>query len=718
MTAAALPLALNLPAPQAPPPLRQELRIEPGAPLVSGAPSWTLFDPLRHAFFQLGQIEFSVFSRWANGRIHEAAAELVAKGFDQEEADAEIKRVVEFSLANNLTVTPAGESVGNFERIRRHGDKAWWRWLVDHYLFFRIPLVRPAAFLERTLPRVAPLWSPLAIWFFAALAAIGLLLVSRQWDAFLASFLHFFSWEGLAAYAIGLSVVKVAHELGHAYTATRFGCRVPSMGASFLVMMPVLYTDTTGAWRLTSRRKRLLIDCAGVSAELMIASVATFAWALLPEGTLRSVAFILATTSWVMSLAINLNPFMRFDGYYVLSDLLGVPNLQARAFALGRWRLRELLFDLGEPVPEVVRQDLQRTMIVYAWLTWIYRLILFVGIALLVYHLFFKLLGVILFVVEMAVFVARPLWMEFKEWRARRDSIIGSRRARILFAALGLILLLGPLPLDRHVSAPAVMGPIAAVPIVAGDPARVERVLVRNGQDVTAGTPIAELVALDVEAAAKRSRLRIMSLEGQLGRGAADNEDLSERAVLQRELAAERGALAGFERRSAHLILRAPISGVVADLDGQVHRGRWLGGAEVIARIVTTRDYDVQAFVRENDVERIAPGALARFVPDDPVLASRVAKLTEASASAIQHMDQPILASTQGGPVAVKEDASKSLRPRQALYRLRLIAAPGPGLLHPVRGTVHIDARAQSVLGQLFGSVARTVRAEASMTSG
>jgi putative peptide zinc metalloprotease protein len=710
MTSVSPPLALPM--------LRQELRIERGAPQVGGAPSWTLFDPVRHMFFQLGRIEFSILSRWANGRMHEAAAGLRADGLDRMEADAAITRVVDFSLANQLTVGPLADNVGSFARIRSREKRDWWRWLVDHYLFFRVPLVRPAAFLERSLPRVAPLWSPLALWFFAALAAVGLLLVSRQWDAFLASFPYFFSWEGLVAYGLGLSAVKVAHELGHAYTATRFGCRVPSMGVSFLVMMPVLYTDTTGAWRLVSRRKRLMIDCAGVGAELMIASVATFLWTMLPEGTLRSVAFVLATTSWVMSLAINLNPFMRFDGYYVLSDMLGVPNLQPRSFALGRWRLRELLFDVGEPAPEQLPQRMRRIMVAYAWATWVYRLLLFIGIALLVYHLFFKLLGVILFVVEMVVFVARPIVAELREWHARRERISASKRGRWLFYGFAGLILLGFLPLDRHVSAPAVMGPIGAAPIVAGEPARVVRVLVRDGQSVKAGTPLIELAAPEIEADAARSRLRILNLEMQLGRSGADAEDMSARAVLERELAVEHDALAGFDRRRSRLVLRAPIGGVVTDIDRGISPGRWLGGAETIARVVTPRDYDVRAFVSANDVDRIEPGALARFVPDDPVLASRIAKLKEASASAIQYMDQPMLASTQGGPVAVNEDESKSLRPREALYRLRFIATPGAGALRPVRGTVVIDANRRSYFGAIFGKVVKEMRAEASLTGG
>lgn len=712
MTAAAVPA----PSSVAIPALRQELRIEPGAPLVTGAPSWTLFDPVKHAFFQLGRVEFAIFSAWANGTLDGIRERLAGEGLNPDDAGEAVGRVVEFSLANNLTVTPMRDTVASFTSARAAQRKAWWKWMVDNYLFFRIPFVRPAAFLERTLPRVAPLWSLPVLWGFALLAIAGLVLVSRQWDAFMASFLYFFSWQGLIAYGIGLSAVKVIHELGHAYTATRFGCRVPTMGVSFLVMMPVLYTDTTAAWRLTSRRKRLLIDCAGVGAELMVASIATMLWVVLPDGSLRSVMFVTATSSWVLSLGINLNPFMRFDGYYVLSDLLGVPNLQPRAFALGRWRLRELLFGLGEPVPEQMPVRLRRLLIFYAWATWLYRLVLFIGIALLVYHMFFKLLGIILFAVEMGVFVMRPVLAELKQWNLRRGAILASRRGRIGIGVAGLAALLAILPLDSHVTAPAVLAPTGAAPVVAGDPARIERVLVKNGDRVKQGTVLVELTAPDLLSAAAESRVRIAQLQAQIDRGGADDKDLSDRAVIERQLATERNALEGLERRHSRLQLRAPFGGIVADLENDIHPGRWLGGAETIARVVTPESYDVQAFVAEDDIGRVADGALARFIPDDPLMASRPARLVERSASAIQWMDQPILASTQGGPIAVDQDPSKALKPHEALYRIRLIAARGAGPMQPVAGKIRIDAEGQSLAGRFVGYVARILRSEASLT--
>ena len=101
---------------------------------------------------------------------------------------------------------------------------------------------------------------------------------------------------------------------------------------------------------------------AGISVELALAGLATLAWGLLDDGPLRQAALYLATTGWVLSLALNASPFMRFDGYFLLSDALDFPNLHARAFALARWDLRERLFAFGEEPPEVFAPARQRAL--------------------------------------------------------------------------------------------------------------------------------------------------------------------------------------------------------------------------------------------------------------------------------------------------------------------------------------------------------------------
>ena len=127
-------------------------------------------------------------------------------------------------------------------------------------------------------------------------------------DRFKSTFLYFFNWNGLLLYAFSLVAVKAIHELGHAYTAKNFGCNVNSMGIAFLVFFPFLYTDNTNAWRLRDHRKRLTINFAGISTELHLAIIATFFWGISEPGLFKSVAFFVATTSWVSSLLINISP--------------------------------------------------------------------------------------------------------------------------------------------------------------------------------------------------------------------------------------------------------------------------------------------------------------------------------------------------------------------------------------------------------------------------
>jgi putative peptide zinc metalloprotease protein len=698
------------------PTLRQELRIEPGAPLKSGAPSWTLFDPLRNNFYQLGRIEFLVFSNWARGTIDTIGAVLAREGVAETEAEETVAEVAQFALTHNLTCKPEGDTVAAFSAQRRAMRKSWWRWALDNYLFVRIPLVKPAPFLQRTAKHVEFLFTRASAVFFILLALLGLYLVSRQWDAFVHSFMYFFNPAGLLAYGFGIVAVKIVHELGHAYMATRYGCRVPAMGVALLVMMPVLYTDTTSAWRLRSRRQRLMIDCAGIMAELAVASIATIAWVFLPDGGLRSMAFILATTSWVMSLAINLSPFMRFDGYYVLSDMTGTPNLQARAFALGRWQLREWLFAFGDAPPEELARRTRTWMIAYAYATWVYRLLLFIGIALLVYHMFFKLLGIILFVVEIGVFVVRPVWSEIKAWHGMKERIRISGRARMIgFGLLALLVLLA-LPVDRHVTAPAVLSAVTEQPVVAGDPARIEQLHVRDGERVRAGDPLVTLRAPDIERQIAETRLRIEQARLQAGRAVSDEKDRANLQVLLNEVRAQESTLAGLAQRSDKLVLRAQAAGVVLDVPRDIAAGRWVSGHEVLMRIVVPVRRDARAFIGEDDLWRVERGAAARFIPDDVARPSVGLVVQEVAAAAAGQLDIPQLASTHGGPIAVSEDKDKGLRPHDSIFRVGLIAraanpAAGP-MPQVLTGKVVISATPTSPLFRFFRSLAANLQSE------
>ncbi|WP_172404570.1 site-2 protease family protein, partial [Halorubrum lacusprofundi] len=146
---------------------------------------------------------------------------------------------------------------------RRKPETPLWRWLLNNYLFIRIPLVRPAHWLARLMPWVSWLFSG---WFLAvtALAAVtGIVLAARQLDVVETQLRGALSWDGAFGFAAALVVSKLLHELGHAFVSTRHGVRVGHMGIALLVMWPMPYTDTGESWKLQRSRNRFAIASAG-----------------------------------------------------------------------------------------------------------------------------------------------------------------------------------------------------------------------------------------------------------------------------------------------------------------------------------------------------------------------------------------------------------------------------------------------------------------------
>ena len=442
-------------------PLREEIGIFPGPAADDGSPTWTLHDPARNRFYRLGWQEFEILSRWDCGDFDILIGRVNAETTLTIEAQ-DVEELAHFLFAYDLLRSAGPQSTVRMVEKAVRQRETWWQWLLHNYLFLRVPLVRPDRFLTAAYPYVRFLYSrPFAL-SLLGVGLVGLYLIVRQWDVFLDTFVDLFTISGVASFGATLFCLKIVHELGHAFTAKRFGCRVPSMGVAFLVMVPMLYTDVNNSWKLTSRRQRLSIGLAGVTAELGCAAIAAFAWGFLPAGPMRSAAFLVATSTWVTTLLINLSPFMRYDGYYVLSDWLETPNLHARAFALAQWRMRETLLRLGDEPPEEFSPGRRRFLVCFAYLTWIYRFSLFVGIAAIVYHFAVKIVGISMMAVEVGFFVVRPIFNEARTWWRRRNDIRLNLHTVLTAAGAIAIVALLVAPWRSGIEAPATLKSSAA----------------------------------------------------------------------------------------------------------------------------------------------------------------------------------------------------------------------------------------------------------------
>lgn len=670
------------------PPLREELSIVPGPRLPDGQPSWTLHDPVRNQFYQLDWLNFEMLSRWELGDPHALLAEVHAET-TLEPGGEELEALLVF-LRDNQLLQPASGSAAALaaSHEKKRGTRA--QWLLHNYLFFRIPLVKPDRWLARLLPHVAFLFSAGFLRLTVAAGAIGLLFVYREWDRFSATLMDNLSWDGALAYGATLVFAKTCHELGHALTAKRYGCRVPTMGVAFLVMWPVAYTDTNEVWKLARREQRLAVAGAGILTELAIAAWATLAWAWLPDGAPRQAAFLLSTTTWVSTLAINASPFMRFDGYFLLSDWLNLPNLHNRAFALARWDLRERLFALGEPVPEHFPRRLHRGLVLFSWAVWIYRLVLFLGIAVLVYHFFIKAVGILLFVVEIGWFVLLPAAREAAQWKKRWPAIRAARRVRASATVAALLVVLCVLPWPGRVQTSGLLEPARQYALYAPPRAVVEALPVANGQAVAAGDPLLRLASPDLEMRAGATGAREHQLSWQsaaAGLDASTRKDWQLLHELLGQARAEQSSVAADAVRYAPL---APHAGVLVDQDPDLRPGEWLANQEYLGQLVAPGRWQVVAYVDEADVQRIARGDRALFIADGmagPALRLRVAGIDR---DASRTLGEPELATLFGGSVLVREK-NGMFYPERAVYRVLLEPESAPDdFRHAWRGQVAI----------------------------
>lgn len=683
--------------------LREELTLHPGPVAADGAPTWSLQDPVRNAFFRIDWPTFEILSRWSAGSAQRIVDWVNAETPLDMEAD-DVLAIQRFLQENQLCQlgSPAATALLLEREAATHSSPT--QWLLHHYLFFRLPLVRPDAWLKRLLPVVEVFYGRGFYRLTGIALLVGLVEVYRQWDAFSATLVDTLSWKGAAGYAVALLFVKVLHELGHGFTARRMGCRVPAMGVAFLVMWPVAYTDVNEAWKLTDAKKRLAVGAAGIVTESVVAAWATLAWALLPEGTLRGLAFMLATVTWISTLAINASPFMRFDGYFLLSDWLNFPNLHSRAFAMGRWDLRERLFGLGEEPPEHFTPRWRRGLVLFAWAIWIYRLTLFLGIAAMVYYMFFKALGLFLFAVEIGWFVLKPLWGEIKEWIKRRDVIRQRPRARRTAWLAVACVLLGLVPWNFQVSGQGVLRTARHYPLFAPGGARVLALPVAEGAAVKAGTPLLELESPEIEHRTRQAGERLERLGWQVQVAGFDDSLRARQLVTQEELSAAGSEHAGAGRERERYVLSAPFDGVLRDLRADLRPGEWVNRQEPLAVLTDPGQWQVETYLTESEVARVAAGDGGRFFPETRGLPRLPLEVASVDRDATRQLSDPLLASNHGGELMVRERRGQ-LVPEHAVYRVVLRvtdpeAARAAGKVQ--RGQVVVYGTPKTLLGDFL----------------
>lgn len=531
------------------------------------------------------------------------------------------------------------------------------------FLFIRVPLTDPDRFLTRTEPLMRFLFTRMfaLVWLVAAGLTVGFL--ASQWRAFLQPLNHFLALKNLPLLWAALVTLKIWHELGHGFACKTFGGKVPEMGLLLLGGNPAAYVDATAAWSFERRRHRLVVMLGGMYFESLAAIVAVYVWALTTHPMLASWAHYVVTLSTVTTVLFNANPLMRFDGYFIFSELVGIQNLRPRSIARAKAVSKRLFLGL----PDLARDNIpprRRTLLTaYGFASSVYKATVMLGIAV-AFSLRFPLVGLLLGVYFFCITVGGNLFRLGKylltsdevqnvQWRARGAFAL-------LFMAVPVLMFFVPVPFG--IRAEGLQGAEVEHYLYAEAAGELQQVHVEPGQKVDAGTRLVSLSNPDAGISAHVAQAELEQArrgwEHLYGVNVVEAARLESRVEsLELELDAARHTLNG-------LNVTSPISGTLARLMIAPEPGRFIRTGEPAAVIVRGPAV-VRTWLTEEQIDRIAPTV---GMPVEFRLTSRPMESFGGHVLAIRpvtsHLrDELALTQLGGGSLIVQKDTGKPVSP-------------------------------------------------------
>jgi putative peptide zinc metalloprotease protein len=540
-----------------------------------------------------------------------------------------------------------------FDRYKKT-DQSTWKLNLRSPMSLRFPLLDPDRFLSRTLRFVRPLFSLFGAITWLVVIAVAGFLAARHWAGLTENIMdRVLAAQNLFILWLVYPFVKSVHELGHAYAVKRWGGEVHEMGIMLLVLMPVPYVDASSASAFRDKKQRMMVGAAGMMVELFVSSLALFLWLAVEPGVVRSVAYNILLMGSVSTILFNGNPLLRYDGYYILADVLEIPNLAQRSLQYLGYLIKRHLFGVTHLQPPHAAPHERTWLVVYSVASFVYRLFIYAGIIFFISKKFF-IVGVLLGIWSVFGMVVAPLVKkiyyllfspELREKRFRAVTTAGG-----LSTALLLFIFLVPVPSWTRTEG-IVWVPEEAL-VRAGTSGFVNRVVAAPDSAVRKGDLLIECVDPLLTAEVLVQRAQLNALQARY-----NAEILSERVkaqVTQEEISHARANLARSEERFRELTIRSLSDGVLVIPGAEDLPGRYVRQGELIAYILNVERPTVRVVVPQTDVDPIRN----RTRRVEVRLAERVsevipATVTRTAPGASERLPNTALGSSGGGAIAI-----------------------------------------------------------------
>ncbi|MGR3369984.1 MAG: PqqD family peptide modification chaperone [Sagittula sp.] len=567
-----------------------------------------------------------------------------------------------------------GDIPPDIEELSDRGERQRSKKLIMSFmnpLAVRLPVLDPDDLISATMPLVRPLisWFGALIWL--AVVGYGGFLALSHWDELTENVIdRVLTAENLGLLALCYIGVKAVHELGHAYVVKRWGGDVHEIGLMFLVFMPVPYVDASDSMRFQSKWQRALVGAAGILVEAFLAAIAMIVWLNAEDGLVRAFAFNVMLIGGVSTLLFNGNPLLKFDGYYVFSDLLEIPNLANRSKEHIGYLVKRYAFGMKEQEGPATAPGEAFWFTTYALAAFAYRVfITFVIVLFISTHFFF--IGIIMAIWSVTLMFGWPLMKQ--AWYLLASPALRHHRGRAFavtggtLAAIAAVLFAVPLP---HATVAEGVVWVSGEHIVHSEAdGIVTELAAAPGTHVDTGQALATIDNPLMAARVTMLEDYIVELRRRLA--AQDFVDRSAARVLQEELRAAEADRDLTLERSRSLVIRAASPGELVVPAGMDLIGRYLQKGDVVGYVTDFRDPLVRVIVPEDRSDLVRSetyGVKLRFASTpDRILPARIEREIPALSASLPSM---ALATEGGGRIALEPGASGPSGQRQTLSNL------------------------------------------------
>jgi len=641
-----------------------------------------LQDPSNNQFFRLNEAAYhfvamldgrrTVAEVWqmCNDRLGDAAP-------TQGEA---IQLLGQLYTSNLLMGEVPPDAEGLFRRYRKRVTREVQGYLTN-LLFIRIPLIDPDRFLERFVPLFGTVFSWWGLVLWLGLVTTGVYFIADKTGALVDQASNILSPEVdtlLLLYA-SFVLVKVFHEFGHAFACKKFGKasgsggEVHVMGVMFLVFTPLPYVDASSAWALRNKWHRVVVGASGMLVEIGIAAVAAVIWARTGEGTLHAVCYNVMFIASVSSILFNGNPLLRYDGYYILSDLVEIPNLAQRGKEYLYYLVKKYVYGVRNPRNPSHTRGETFWFLFYTVASTVYRVFISAAILMFVAD-FLPFVGVLLAAGAVTAWVLVPIGKWFHYLVSSGDLVRTRGRAvaaTLLFVAL-LVSGVGLLPVPDRFTIEGVVEPEEMKIVHAGADGFLETLL-PSGRAVTPdGEPLVRGRNAILES--RLARLEAKRRELTARRGAAMREEPAAVQILDEQIAAADQKIARVREQLAGLTVRAPVAGTWVSPRIDRLRGAYVTRGQAIGLVATLDRLKVRA-VAEQEVAGVLKEQADSEVEirvdgrPDLELTGRVEQFLPAGQD---RLPSPALGFAAGGPIATKPDDESGTRTAERVFEIHV----------------------------------------------